>query len=115
MSKGSDEDSDEGSGDFVTVCENLRFKGIENTEEIYECILRGEDIWDVFLLCRTENRNIMEIMEMSEAFSKYYAGKNIEIFGAAYKKQNAYMLAKDIIEEYYIKHKTIKGLKESLA
>lgn len=111
MSKGSDE----GSGDFVTVCENLRFKGIENTEEVYECILRGEDIWDVFLLCRTENRNIMEIMEMSEAFCKYYAGKNIEIFGAAYKKQNAYMLAKDIIEEYYIKHKTIKGLKESLA
>ena len=98
----------------MILCRNMRFKGIENTAEVIEYIKNGVSIWDIYLLCKTDNKNIMEIMELSQFNIRHYRKKKIRVFGIAYKKENAILLAKEIIEEYYNESGSLLGLKESL-
>ncbi|MCD8214929.1 MAG: hypothetical protein LUC97_04705 [Clostridiales bacterium] len=94
--------------------EKLLFKGIEHGEEIAEAIKNGTDIFNVFLVCKAQNQNLFEILETSEIFKEYYAKKNFKILGIAYKKENAELIVKEIIESYYNKNGSLEGLRESL-
>ncbi|MCD7778883.1 MAG: hypothetical protein LUH47_10360 [Clostridiales bacterium] len=93
---------------------NLLFKGTDKGEEIVKAIKNGTDIFNVFTICKAQNQNLFEILEISELFNEYYAKKNFKILGIAYKKENALILAKEIIENYYNKNGSLEGLKESL-
>ncbi len=90
------------------------FKGLEDGEETIEMIKGGADIFDVFLLCKAQNQNLIEILEVSELFKDYYAKKNFKVLGAAKGKKNGMLLAKEIIEDFYNKHGNLVGFKKSL-
>ncbi|MCD8090328.1 MAG: hypothetical protein LUD81_06860 [Clostridiales bacterium] len=98
----------------VVFAENLIFKGLDDGEEVVEMIKGGADVFNVFLLCKAQNQNLFELLEVSEIFKDYYAKKNFKVLGLAGGKKNGMLLVKEIIASYYNKHGNLEGLKKSL-
>lgn len=95
--------------------ENLLFKGIDDEkEEILNHIKSGNDVFNIYLLCKTHNQNLFELFEVSELLTPYYSRQNYLVLGLARGKQKGMELAKEIIEDYYNKHGSLEGIKNAI-
>lgn len=93
---------------------NLVFKDVEDEEETLRQIKQGYDIFNIYLLCKTDNQNLFELFELSELLIPFYEKKDYEVLGIAHGKQKGIELAKEIIESYYNKTGSLEGIKSSL-
>ncbi|MCC8014104.1 MAG: hypothetical protein LIO87_02830 [Eubacterium sp.] len=93
--------------------ENLLFKGIneDEKEEILNNIKCGNDVFNIYLLCKSQSQNLFELFEASELLTSYYSRQNYLVLGIARGKQKGMELAKEIIENYYNKKGSLEGLK----
>ncbi len=93
----------------------MLFKGIDKDEkdEILNHIKNGNDVFNIYLLCKSQGQNLFELFDISELLTPYYKRKNYLVLGLARGKQNGMELAKEIIEDYYNKKGSLKGLKTS--
>ncbi len=94
--------------------EKLLFRGIDDKETVFSCIIQGDEVFNAFLLCKSLGNNLFEIFELSEIRTKYYRNKPYKVLGIAGGRQSCMLMAKEMIEEYLNKHGSLEGFKESL-
>ncbi len=93
----------------------MLFKGIDEDEkeEILNHIKSGNDVFNIYLLCKSQSQNLFELFEVSELLTPYYKRKNYLVLGIARGKQKGMELTKEIIENYYNKKGSLEGIKNS--
>lgn len=91
----------------------VRFhKEISNPEAILEIFDDGTSIRDMYLICiNKKTRNLMDIIESTEFTKKIFDLQDYIIIGIAKSKKNAFSLAKDILEDYYLSNKSLSGFR----
>ncbi len=95
---------------------NMRFKGTEKglVKDIVFHIKKGDDIPGLFVICKTRNKNLLELFEYCGYMTEYAKRLDCQIIGLALGKQNAFELVYEMIRDFYIKNGSLEGFKENL-
>lgn len=85
---------------------------IENEDEILKILSDGNIIYNLYLICvNKKSNNIFEILESKEIFKNINKNKEYIIVGMCYGKSKAFLIIKQIFQEYISLGKDIKSMK----
>ncbi len=88
-------------------------RDISNPNEILKILDEGKSVKNIYFICiNKKTRNLMDIIETTEFTKKIFSLKDYIIIGIANSKKSAFDLSADILEEYYMKNKTLSGFRK---
>ncbi len=87
----------------------LKFhKEVDDPNKVLEILNSGSSIKNIYFLCiNRKTNNLIDIIETTEFTKQIWSLRDYIIIGIAKGKKNSFILAKDIIEEYYLKNNSL--------